>query len=146
MNSNLAEKLSTLASALPAGSVFEFEEAESDCVFLRRLFIPLAHRGIGTGFLASVLATCDTHSVSTHLQADPTDVPSDPSTFDLVRWYMRFGFEVENAADDAIRMTRQHRDASRGLQGIFDDYDEAKENDLTQAQFEVLLSPPSVAI
>jgi hypothetical protein len=136
----LYSALRRLGDILPPGSVFDFEVVDEARVHLVRLVIPSAARGVGTEFLASVFAACDEHGVHASLQADPTDLPGDPSTFELVRWYMRFGCVIEAADDDGIRMTRAPRRSALGPQGIMRWYHQARALDMTVDEFEEIRS------
>jgi hypothetical protein len=66
-------------------------------------------------------------------------LPGDPSTFELVRWYMRFGCVIDAAGDD-VAMTRHPYDPDEGLDGILQRYEEARGSDLTVEEFEGILS------
>lgn len=136
----LRSSLCELRDTLPNGSVFEFEVREHGGVHLERLVIPHSDRGAGTEFLARVFAACDLHGASASLEADTTELPGDPSTFELVRWHMRFGCAINAAADEALSMTRQPCVPPPGLDGILDRYEQAKASDLTLDEFEEIRS------
>ncbi len=136
----LLSALCELRDTLPNGSVFEFEVREDGGVHLERLVILRRDRGAGTEFLARVFAACDLHGASASLEADPTDLPGDPSTFELVRWYMRFGCAIDAADDEAVSMTRQPCVPSLGPDGVLDRYEQAKASDLTLDEFEEIRS------
>lgn len=136
----LLSALRELRDTLPNGSVFEFEVREDGGVHLQRLVIPRTDRGAGTEFLARVFAACDLHGASASLEADPTDLPGDPSTFELVRWYMRFGCVIDAVSDEAVAMTRPPCDPVHGFEGVLARYEEARTSDLTPDELDDIRS------
>lgn len=132
----LADALADLGRELPPGSVFDFEMLADGSVHLQRLVIPASRRGGGTVFLAAVFSACDDFGVQARLEADPTDLPSDPSTLDLVRWYMRFGCVIESADDESIVMTRLPRDPVPGAAVILQEYVEARRHDISAQELD----------
>ncbi len=142
----LHSALSQLRETLPQGSVFEFDILDDGGVHLQRLVIPRTDRGTGTEFLARVFAACDLHGAVARLEADPTDLPGDPSTFELVRWYMRFGCVIETADDDTVWMRRAPRRSALGPQGIMRWYHQARASDMTLDEFEDIRSRPRESV
>ena len=128
--------LANLRRRLPSGSEFTFEVFE-DRVHLYILNIPFEARGIGTEFLASVLAETDRVGLPVTLEADPTDEPNDPDTFDLAKWYYRFGFRVSSVADTGVvSLRRDVRPRQPGAEAILADYLSGKNDDLSRSVFD----------
>lgn len=118
------------------GSEFTFEVFE-DRVHLCILNIPVESRGIGTEFLARALAETDRFELPVTLDVDPTDEPNDPDTFDLARWYYRFGFSVTSVADTGVvSLRRDARPWQPGTTAILADYLSGKNNDLSRTAFD----------
>lgn len=80
------------------------------------------------------------HAASASLETDPTDLPGDPSTFELVRWYMRSGCVIDAADDEAVSMTRKPRVPSPGPDFVLERYEQAKAIDLTLEELEDIRS------
>lgn len=107
---------------------------------LEELSIPAGHRGIGTAFLARVVAAADRLGCPTTLHADPTDKPGDPCTFELVRWYARFGYVATGlSTEDWVGMRREPREDRGGPEAILRDYARATEDDLTRESFDAMM-------
>jgi hypothetical protein len=140
MQDGLDGAIGRVASALPEGSTLAYE-VTGDGVFLRDLRIPRTHEGLGTWAMAGVLSATDSYGADVRLQADPSDEPDMPSTFELVRWYARVGFEVVGVDDnDWVLMARRAQVASpRGGAAILDRYRAARLDDLERAGFEDIL-------
>lgn len=128
--------LRRLAGRLPAGANFAFD-ASSDGLHLDALYLPPGRRGGGTAFLAAVLAEADRAGAATTLAADPTDEPGDPCTFELARWYARFGFSLDGVDDnDWVTMRREPRPFG-GPGAVLAAYAEARANaDMTREGFD----------
>lgn len=137
MTDDFLRELSVLSASLPTGSVFEYED-DGDGLKLEILSVPSNSRGAGTPFLAKLFALCDIHGVAVRFRADATDIPGDPSTFELVRWYARFGCEIDVVDEDGAAMSRSARDPSGGLEAILAAYKAATSGDLTLDEFEGL--------
>lgn len=134
---SIAETLTNLGKTLPQGSVFDFD-IDRNTVVLEKLVIPSPRKGTGTWFLALILAATDQAGMTCRLYADPTDEPGDPDTFDLVRWYCRFGFALDHVNDhDWVGMVRSPQPWCNGKDAILADYRHNKENlELTRKEFE----------
>lgn len=129
-----------LLKALPRGSEFAWR-FESGGVRFETWTVPQARRGRGTELLARILAEADRSGLACSLDADPTLEPGDPSLFDLVRWYRRFGFEaVSLDSNEWVRMTRDPRPWRGGHGAVLSDYACVKAtSDLTPDGFASLL-------
>lgn len=127
--------LHALARALPAGSKFDFAIYDGE-LHLKSFKIPAAARGVGTAFLARVVAVADEFGLRSRLEADPTDEPGDPDTFDLVRWYSRFGFGFSEIDDNDWVVMRRAPRPFEGVRGVERAYSDAKAMDVTREWFE----------
>ena len=104
--------LAALARAWPqpGGDLVFF--VEEDHVWLHKIRLPASARGQGTDRLAAVLSVIDRAGLSVCLTADPlrddegVQDAAEPTTFDLVRWYMRFGFKPLGPSEDGFLMQR----------------------------------------
>ena len=135
----LTQQLRTIGQKLPSGSSFSYQVNE-DHLWLERFLIPKHARGQGTAWLSKVLAATDQAGLKTALLADPTDRPGDPSTFDLVRWYGRFGFTLLAVTEDGVAMERQPRPRALAAQEIERQARAAKANDITHDEFEKMVA------
>jgi hypothetical protein len=137
---SFADAAAGLARGLPQGSRFEFEEGGRGEYRLMLLDLPRAERGRGRGtrFMAALVAAADEAGATLRLEADSTDEPGDPSTFQLARWYARFGFRLRGITDpdEWVEMARQPRPPGRGLAGAIEDYEAARALDLRDADFD----------
>src|SRR5690606_16933185 len=108
---DLRASLSRLACSWPKphGELVYF--IEPDHVWLHKIRLPASERGTGTQKMAQFLALTDKAGLPVCLTADPVeadDMPSgsEPTTFDLVKWYSRFGFVSHGASEDGFLMER----------------------------------------
>ncbi|HEX8434342.1 hypothetical protein [Archangium sp.] len=133
-----------LGRTLPPGSNFQFHETELnvdgwDGVVLDMLSIPQgAPHGVGTKFMAELLAVVDDLGVKLRLEADPTRKRGDPDLFALARWYCRFGFEMRGLSlEGRLHMSRDPQEGGRDAAAILEGYREARTcRDLTRETFE----------
>lgn len=135
--SDLLSDLDALRGSLPTGVEFVYD-VRPDEFRLLVLGLISGMRGSGTRLLATALSLADRAGVRTTLLVDPTDDPEDPSTFDLVRWYSRFGFEMTEL-DDWGRPRMAREPEGRDMAGILAAYAERKADDLTWTDYESLL-------
>jgi len=129
----LKEAIGQLREILPDGSEFEFT-VEGEELHLKILRVSDQKQGYGTGFLAAVLAEADGAGARAILHADPTDELGDPSTYNLIKWYTRFGFSISDVSPDGwVEMTRLPQPGS--FKGdILLAYQEAKKRDITDEE------------
>lgn len=100
------DQLAKLKKSLPAGSMLETRIEEGE-LWLNKIMLPAGKRqGQGSRLLARILEVADRAGLTVMLEADPTDAPADPSTYELVRWYQTFGFQRRGATDDGVLMSR----------------------------------------
>lgn len=132
-------RLARLGGILPGGSIFEFAVMDESHVNLQRLVVWPRGRGIGTRFLAHVFAVCDEFRMTSVFEADSTDMPDDPATFELVRWYRRFGCAPIGPGLDGIEMRRDPIEP-KGVHGILEGYAAAKVNDLTSSEYDAIVN------
>lgn len=143
-DSSLAASLEGLRASLPAGSVFTYRVREDE-LELGVLAIPREDRGVGTTFLASVLASAARSGLGVRLAVDATDDVDDPSNFELIRWYARFGFVLDDVDGDG-RPEMTLVPASGDVREILDAYARRKVADVTWDEVEAMLSPsPNLA-
>jgi hypothetical protein len=110
----LKDQIAAIYRSLPTGSILE-ARVEPDRLWLNRILLPASHRhGAGSRMMARILDAADRAGVTVGLEADPTDNPGDPTTFDLVRWYRRFDFKPLCETEDGVLMERDSR-APRGV-------------------------------
>ena len=115
---------------------------ESDHVWLHKIRLPSSHRGQGTRLMADFLALTDKANLPVCLTADPIEEGLDPlkhnpNTYDLVKWYCRFGFKALCPSEDGFLMERQPAGLSAAQ--ILDSYQKNKEkNDLSEENFKNL--------
>lgn len=133
----LSEALDAIKAELPPGADFTWERRDG-AVFLDRLFIPEESRGIGTGVVAKILAEIDRAGLAATLYADPTDEPGDPDTFELARFYARFGFRLDHLNDQEwVGMRREPQPYRGGYLHVMADYAVAKATgDMARDDFE----------
>lgn len=134
----LNQSLRSIAQKLPSGSSFSFT-VNDDHLWLERFLIPKHARGQGTAWLSKILAVTDQAGLKVALLADPTDRPGDPSTFDLVRWYGRFGFTLLAVTEDGVAMERQPKPRAVPAQELERLARAAKANDITHEEFEKMV-------
>lgn len=140
---SLLSDLDALRGNLPTGVQLVYE-VRSDELALLVLGVPRGARGIGTRLLAAVASMADRAGVRTTLVVDPTDDPEDPSTFELVRWYARFGF-VGAALDDWGRPRMAREPEGLDMAGVLEAYARRKADDMTMVEYEEMLrSAPMV--
>jgi hypothetical protein len=127
--------LSGIADALPRDCGLAWETGP-DGLLVGSLDIPLAFRGIGTGIMADLLSEADRHGIPVSLDACPTGNAGDPSLYQLVRWYRRFGFAVTGVTPQGwVSMHRVPR-PWRGGQAVMRDYQGVRRHcDLTEDAF-----------
>lgn len=128
--------LQRLKSTLPRYSHFDWWQ-EDEVLHIDLLMVPGMRKGVGTEFVARVLALADRHGMTTTLHADATDVPGEPSTYDLVRWYSRFGFDWTGLNDDGwCAMRREPQPPAGGHPAVLARYGAAKsQGDMSHDQF-----------
>ena len=133
---SLDHQLRELKQRMPKGSKLQWESYD-DHVYLDLFFIPNAQRGQGSLWFARFLAEVDRHHLPIVLHADPTDLPNDPGTFDLVRWYHRFGFRCQHSnEDEGVAMERPATECAHSPEKILEKYRAQKQRaDLTYGQF-----------
>lgn len=131
--------LARLGRMLPSWSIFEFDSVDDGMVRLQRLVIWPSGRGIGTRFLAHVFAICDEFGITAVFEANSTDMPDDPATFELVRWYRRFGCMPIGPGLDGIEMRRDAMEPE-GVDRILENYAAAKSNDLTSSEYDDIVN------
>ncbi len=130
----LHDGLLKLAKSLPRGGTLEFEVHE-DYLWLEKIYLPTAARGQGTELLSKVLSLADQAGLPTSLLADPTDEPNDPETYDLARWYHRFGFQLLSVTEDGAAMERAVNSSRPTPLVIQQHARRAKANDLSWEEF-----------
>lgn len=122
----------------PHGELVYF--IEPDHVWLHKIRLPASERGVGTKKMAQFLALVDKANLPVCLTADPVeddDMPSgaEPTTFDLVKWYSRFGFVSHGPSEDGFLMERDPKNMTE--EQIITSYKQAKEKEtLTREEFE----------
>lgn len=84
---------------------------EDDHVWLHKIRLPSSERGTGTKKMARFLSIVEKFNMPVCLTADPVEEDgfgdgSDPDTFALVKWYMRFGFIPHGPSEDGFLMER----------------------------------------
>ena len=131
----LSTTLRAIGQKLGAGSSFRYE-IHDDHVWLERLLVPTRARGTGTAVMAKILAATDKAGLKVALLADPTDRLEDPTTFDLVRWYGRFGFAMLSATEDGVAMERQVRPRACPPEELERLARAAKANDISVEEFD----------
>lgn len=126
-----------LRADLPRGARLVWQHGEGD-LYLELLRVPQMREGCGTKLLARFLAVADRHRVPTRLVVEASHRPGEPATYDLVRWYHRFGFVFSGVDDQgACQMRRAPRPAGGGVAAVLADHAAAKAaGDLLEAQFE----------
>ena len=137
---DLRASLSFLARSWPKphGELVYF--IEPDHVWLHKIRLPASERGTGTQKMAQFLALTDKAGLPVCLTADPVegdDMPSgsEPTTFDLVKWYSRFGFVSHGPSEDGFLMERPPLGLSE--REIVEYYQKNKQQDtLTPEEFE----------
>ena len=104
--------LSSISRSWPRPGEFIFY-MEEDYVWLHKIRLPQNQRnGEGTKRMAQILSITDKASLNVCLVADPIpldehlSIISNPNTFHLVRWYMRFGFIPHGPTEDGFVMER----------------------------------------
>lgn len=107
---DLKRALTDLARSWPQGGDLVFY-IEDDHIWLHKIRLPANQRGGGTDKLATFLSYTDKAGLPVCLTADPLaddDMPTgaEPTTFDLVRWYQRFGFVALGPSEDGFLMQR----------------------------------------
>lgn len=104
----LSKWLAKARQNLPRGGSLDYRiDAEAGILWLNRLLLPSdARNGAGSRLLARILEQVDRARMTVDLNADPTDRPGDPATYDLVRWYSTFGFKPLSANEDGVQMRR----------------------------------------
>lgn len=114
---------------------------EEDHFWLHKIRLPDHARGEGTKRLAQILALTDKADMLVCLTADPIfreegeeDVMTNPDTFELVRWYMRFGFIPHGPTEDGFVMERPAKQGS-SVQSILADYAANRKKDLTVDEY-----------
>lgn len=132
---DLAAALAALAATLPRDSGFEWEDGP-DGLHLAMLSLPKADRGIGTGFVARVLAQADRREIPVSLEADSTGQHGDPKAVDLARWYRRFGFVLTGLTPEGWLCMHRTPRPYRGEGAILADYASVRRHgDLTDEAF-----------
>ncbi len=100
----------------PPKTKFEFT-VENGFLWIEKIYVDPQHRGKGGACMSHIIAYANKHKLTVDLLADPTDKPSDPNPYDLVRWYNSFGFEPLSLTEKGIAMTKipefGHTDAKR---------------------------------
>ena len=136
---DLQKELSLMARQWPRPGELVFY-VEPDHVWLHKIRLPVSHRGQGTRKMAEFLALVDRAGLPVCLTADP--MPSDednmlghPQTFDLVKWYMRFGFVPHGPSEDGFLMERPACPGNK-LDNILSSYEKSKKHDLTLSEFQ----------
>ena len=113
---------------------------ENDHVWLHKILLPPSHRGQGTALMAKLLSLTDKASLPVCLTADPIEEAGDPlkqnpNTYDLVKWYRRFGFKPLAPSEDGFLMERPPMGMS--LNEILSFYDKEKKlNDFSEDDFQ----------
>lgn len=134
--SRLNESLRKIARSLPSGGRLVYR-LEPDYLWLEIFHLPVSARGTGTQWMSKILEAADVAQTVVNLCADPTDRPGDPSTYDLTRWYARFGFKPLAATEDGVLMERQSA-TPRPASEIEKAARAAKSADMSQEDFRCL--------
>lgn len=115
---------------------------EDDHLWLHKIRLPENTRGgEGTKRLAKILSITDKANLLVCLTADPvfddngTVSTDNPDTFQLVRWYMRFGFIPHGPTEDGFSMERPSKSGSSEQSVLFEYNYNKRNNDLTMEQF-----------
>lgn len=135
--------LRAVAHKMPPGSSLDFQIYD-DHLWLERLLVPKHARGQGSEILAKILAAADQAGLKTSLLADPTDRAGDPTSFELARWYGRFGFTLLAITEQGVAMERQPRARAVAPQQLVQAAKAAKAHDLTLEEFERLVEQAQV--
>lgn len=130
-------RLDAVRATLPSGAELAYEVSGGELT-LGVLYLPEGARGEGTRLMASILAHADAAGLRTTLLVDPTDEPGDPSSFELARWYARFGFEVVGV-DEWMRPTMARGPRGLDFRGLLADYGTKRSEDLSREAFEALV-------
>lgn len=130
----LSVALRAINQKMPPGGSFKYQ-VHDDHLWLEILLVPKHARGQGTALLSRILAAADQAGVRTALLADPTDQPGDPTAFEIVRWYGRFGFAMLAATEDGVAMERAPRARPVPAAEIERAARAAKAHDLTGAEY-----------
>lgn len=124
---------------------------EDDHMWLHKIRLPSHARGEGTKRMAQILALTDKADLLVCLTADPIfreeheEVSvTNPDMFELVRWYMRFGFVPHGPTEDGFIMERHPRPGS-SVDSIQREYTKNKSNDLTIEEYNKRWYTPSFA-
>ena len=143
---DLHKELTAMARAWPrpGGELVFF--IEPDHVWLHKIRLPESYRGQGSAKMAEFLALTDRAGLPVCLTADP--MPDDewstrnPQTFELVRWYMRFGFVPHGPSEDGFLMERSPCPGS-SQSSIIQQYLKSKKSDMSLDQFNARWNPQS---
>lgn len=138
---NLRQQLALLAQGWPRPSGELVFFVEDDHVWLHKIKLPESARGTGTVRMAQFLALCDKAGLPVCLTADPIEeddislgASSNPTTFDLVKWYMRFGFSPLGPSEDGFLMERSPTSGNQN--DIISSYMKNKRKDISYEEFE----------
>ena len=131
----LSEKLRSIGQKMGPGSSFQYD-IHDDHLWIEILLLPKHARGTGTAVMSKILAATDRAGLKVALLADPTDRPGDPTSFDLARWYGRFGFALLAATEDGVAMERQPRARPCAPEELERLARAAKTNDIGQDEFD----------
>ena len=138
---DVQKELTTIARNWPKPNGEFVFFLERDHMWLHKIRLPDAERGQGTKKMAEILSITDRANLLVCLTADPIfrddDEPpstTNPDTFELVRWYMRFGFIPHGPTEDGFVMERPAKMGST-VNDILLQYAQNKRKDITLDEF-----------
>lgn len=124
---------------------------EEDHMWLHKIRLPASCRGEGSKRMAQILALTDKINLPVCLTADPIFREeheemsvTNPDMFELVRWYMRFGFVPHGPTEDGFIMERAPRPQS-SVESVLREYATNRQNDLTIEEYNKRWFTPSFA-